>query len=269
MWPDKFKLDDAHWLSDAHLNYNYKGSTPRLLVDTKIFQGGFFDAPVWANEEPNTGIFPFETRFARGACPYRKGYRAKPPGRPFDMVFSDTVIGDFLGAPKFGTINLDHLVFNTKQSHTLSNDLSSCTDFYLRQALTDACYTDNLLSLDLNLMTKFRAEMETTFGEVVSPAIDLMQDMWALSSFSNQRSIHWQTAAVSTNKAGLRRKMLNKFTVHPKTRQMLTYSSFTSDSVFGRLPAQFLKGLCIICDIYTISYDISILVSINIYIMFI
>ena len=42
MWPDKFKDDDAHWLSDAHKNYNYKGSTPRLLIDTKIFQGGFF-----------------------------------------------------------------------------------------------------------------------------------------------------------------------------------------------------------------------------------
>ena len=243
LWPDKFKVEDEHWLSDAHLKYNYKGSTPRLLVDTKIFKGGFFDATVWPNEDPDTGVFPFNTRFARGACPYRKGYRAKPPGRPFDMVFSDPVIGDFLGAPKFGTVHLDHQVFNTKQSHSLSSDLSSCCDFYMRQALTDACYTDNLLSLGLQLMSKFRDEMLKDFDVVISPAIDFMQDMWALSSFSNQRSIHNMTAAVTANRAGLRRKLLNKFKVHPKTRQLLTYSSFTGDSVFGRLPESFLKGL--------------------------
>ena len=98
MWPEKFKPEDDHWLSEAHLNFNYKGSTPRLIIDTKIFQGGFLDATIWTNEDPDTGMFPFETRFPRGACPYRKGYRAKPPGRPFDMVFSDPVIGDFLGA---------------------------------------------------------------------------------------------------------------------------------------------------------------------------
>ena len=159
------------------------------------------------------------------------------------MVFSDTVIGDFLGAPKFGAINLDHSVFNTKQSFSLSNDLSACCDYYMRQAITDACYTDNMLTIGLQFMSKFRLEMEENFGEVISPALDLMQDLWALNSFSNQRTIHYLTAAVAANKASLRRKVLNKFTVHAKTRQMLTFSSFTSGSVFGRLPAQFLKVL--------------------------
>ena len=118
----------------------------------------------------------------------------------------------------------------------------------MSQALLDACYTDNLLSIGLYLMFKFRAEMESTFGEVISPAIDLMQDRWALSSFSShlitetcRRAFLWQSAAVTTNKAGLRRKLLNKFSVHPKTRQRLTYSSFTSDNVFGRLPECFLE----------------------------
>ena len=48
-------------------------------------------------------------------------------------------------------------------------------------------------------------------------------------------------AAITANKSGLRKKVLGKFNVHPKTRQMLMYSAFTSDSVFGHLPKKFLK----------------------------
>ena len=138
---------------------------------------------------------------------------------------------------------LDLSVFNSKQDMKLTSDLSACSDFYMRQALTDACYTDQMLTTALQYMPKFRYEMEENFGELVSPAVDFMKDLWALTQFSNQRCIHYLTAALTANKAGLRRKVLNKFTVHPKTRQMLTYSAFTSESVFGHLPAQFLTVL--------------------------
>ena len=85
--------------------------------------------------------------------------------------------------------------------------------------------------------------MAESFGAEVTPAMELMKDLWALSSFSSQRSIHWQTAGVTTNKAALRRKLLNKFSVHPKTRQMLSFSSFTNEGIFGRLPESFMKSL--------------------------
>ena len=68
-WPEKFKVEDSQWLSEAHMHFKYKGSTPRFIVDTKIFLSSFFDAPVWTNEAPNTGIFPFDTRFPRGPTP--------------------------------------------------------------------------------------------------------------------------------------------------------------------------------------------------------
>ena len=159
------------------------------------------------------------------------------------MVFDDQIIGDFLAAPKFGSLNLDHTIFNTKHAHSFSSDLAACTDFYQRQSILEACYTDNLINIGLNYMDKFAADFLESFGADVTPAMDLMKDLWTLSSFSSQRSIHWQTAGVTTNKAALRRKLLNKFSIHPKTRQMLSLSSFTNEGIFGRLPESFMKSL--------------------------
>ena len=85
-WPQKFQVDDNQWLSEAHMHFGYKGSTPRFIVDPVIFHGTYLDTPIWPNEEKNTGIFPFTTRFPRGPIPYRHGYRMKPTGRPFDRV---------------------------------------------------------------------------------------------------------------------------------------------------------------------------------------
>ena len=132
-------------------------------------------------------------------------------------------------------------MFHTRQEVKLTSDLSASCDLYMKQGLTDACYSDELLTTALQFMPKFRQEMDDHFGEFTSPAVGFIQYMFGLIQFSNQRCIHNMVAAITANKSGMREKVLGKFTVPPKTRQMLKYSSFTSESVFGHLPKKFLE----------------------------
>ena len=78
-FPHKFQVDDDKWLSEAHIHFGYKSSTPRFIINPVFFNGSYLDTPVWPNEELNTGIFPFSTRFPRGPIPPRHGYCMKPP----------------------------------------------------------------------------------------------------------------------------------------------------------------------------------------------
>ena len=41
-WPDKFKVEDSQWLSEAHMHFKYKGSTPPVLSRYEDFSGLFF-----------------------------------------------------------------------------------------------------------------------------------------------------------------------------------------------------------------------------------
>ena len=89
LFPEKFMIDDNKYFTEAHKHFGFSASTPRLIIDPVLLHGSYFDTPVWDNEAPNTGIFPFSTRFPRGVIPYRHGYRMKPPGRPFDIVMDE------------------------------------------------------------------------------------------------------------------------------------------------------------------------------------
>ena len=84
--------------------------------------------------------------------------------------------------------------------------------------------------------------MEDHYDGFTSNAIDFLQDILGLIQFSNQRAIHNVIAALTANKTGMREKVLARFDVPPKTRQMLKFSAFTSESVFGNLPKAFLAN---------------------------
>ena len=164
----------------------------------------------------------------------------KPPGRPFDIEFRDPVIKAFLGAPKISVATLDSTVFFTRQEVRLTSDQSVNSDHFMRQGLTDAFYSEKLLTIAMQFIPKFRKEMEDHYEGFTSNAVDFLQDILGLIQFSNQRAIHNVIAALTANKTGMREKVLSRFDVPPKTRQMLKYSAFTSQSVFGELPQAFL-----------------------------
>ena len=157
-----------------------------------------------------------------------------------DIVFRDPVIKAFLGAPKIGVATLDETVFFTRQEVRLTSDQSVNSDLFMRQGLTDAFYTEELLTIAMQFIPKFRKEMEDHYDGFTSNVVDFLQDILGLIQFSNQRSIHNNIAALTANKAGMREKVLARFDVPPKTRQILKYSAFTSESVFGKLPKVFL-----------------------------
>ena len=94
-------------MTEAHRGFGFRASTPHRIIDPVLLHGSYFDTPVWDNDAPNTGIFPFATRFPRGVMPYHHGYRMIPPGRPFDIVVRGPVIKAFLGTPKIGAVMLD------------------------------------------------------------------------------------------------------------------------------------------------------------------
>ena len=98
-------------MTEDHIKFGFGPSTPYHIIDPVLLHGSYFDTPVWDNNAPNTGFFPFATRFPRGVMPYHHGYRMIPPGRPFDIVFRGPVIKAFLGASKIGVVTLDVTVF--------------------------------------------------------------------------------------------------------------------------------------------------------------
>ena len=96
MYPDSFNLSNGVKLTLAHEHYNFSASTPKLIIDPSLTPGSFWDTPVWPGEPDNsTGVWPFQTRFPRGAHPYRAGYALRPPGRPIDIFIKDKVLRDF------------------------------------------------------------------------------------------------------------------------------------------------------------------------------
>ena len=164
----------------------------------------------------------------------------KPPGRPFDIEFKDPVLKAFLGAPKISSATLDATVFYTRQEVKLSGDQSVNSDYFMRQGLTDAFYSDELLTAAMQFIPKFRQEMEDHYDHFTSGAVDFLQDILGLIAFSNQRTIHNNVAALIANRTGMREKVMSRFDVPPKMRQMLKNSSFTSVGVFSEFPQSFL-----------------------------
>ena len=91
----------------------------------------------------------------------------------------------------------------------------------------------------MQFIPKFRQEMEDHYDHFTSGAVDFLQDILGLIAFSNQRTIHNNVAALIANRTGMREKVLSRFDLPPKTRQMKS-SAFTSVGVFGELPQAFL-----------------------------
>ena len=92
----------------------------------------------------------------------------------------------------------------------------------------------------MQFIPKFRAEMNELYDKLTSGAMDFLEDILGLISFSNQRAIHNNVAALVANRTAMRDQVMSRLEVPPKTRQMLKNSSFTSVGVFGELPQSFL-----------------------------
>ena len=240
-FPSDFKHDDSSWQTAAQEHFGISMATPRMVVKAKLLHGSYLDTPARQGEDPNTGMFPDDTKFPKGKIPFRHGYSMKPQGRPFDFVFENKILNDFLTGPKLNSVSLDESVFLTRQDIKLASDLSANTDFFLRNMITDALYANQLLDMLLRFMAQFkqglRERCEETFTD---PAVEFVNDMIALCQFSVQRSVHHGISALTSNKSAMRERILNKFIVPAKTRKMLKLSSLTSPSVFGKLPKEFM-----------------------------
>ena len=243
MYPDSFNLSNGVKLTLAHEHYNFNASTPKLIIDPSLTPGSFLDTPVWAGEADNsTGVWPFQTRFPRGAHPYRAGYTLRPPGRPIDIFIKDKVLRDFLLAPKISSASLDSVVYHENQSFPLTGDHKVNTDHFLRQGLLEAFYADKLINIGMETMKNMSAELDIILQghPMAGEAVSFITDLFGLISFSNMRYIHNSTAAIIANKTALRQQIMNKLIVPPKTAQMLKNSSFICKGLFGDLPQSFL-----------------------------
>ena len=235
-FPNKFNVADQIYYSEAHRLFGYSASTPRFIIDPIMTKGSFLDTPVWSGEAANTGIWPLQTRFPRGVLPYKSGFRLKPPGRPFDIDIKDAVLKAFLEAPKISEANLDATVFYSSQTIKLSGYQFVNTDYFLRQGMIDTFYTEELVNCAMQFTSKVRDELREMFGYFTSEAVDFLEKILGLISFSNQRATHNNVAALVANRTAMRQQVMSRLQVPPKTAQMLKNSSFTSEGVFGELP---------------------------------
>ena len=181
-----------------------------------------------------------QTRFARGAAPYRTGYALKPPGRPIDILFKNEVLRNFLLAPKISNAGLDSAVYHQSQTFPLTGDHKVNTDWFLRQTMTDAFYSDTIINIAMETMPRVAEEMAGQKSPLVDFVVTFITDLLGIVSFSNMRVIHNSLAALIANKTALRQQILNKLKVPAKTAQFLKNSNFICEGVFGPLPQSFL-----------------------------
>ena len=179
------------------------------------------DTPLWPNEAANTGIWPLHTRFPRGVLPYKTGFTLKPPGRPFDIVIKDDNLRALLMAPKINEANLDATIYYSSQSIKLSGFQFVNTDYFQRQGLLDGLYTEDLISCAMQFIPRVGEELTQMYGEFTTDALDFLEKLMRLLSFSNQRAAHNNIAAFVANKLGIRAHVMSKLQVPPKTAQML------------------------------------------------
>ena len=59
------------------------------------------------------------------------------------------------------------------------------------------------------------------FGEFTSEAVDFLEKILGLISFSNQRATHNNVAALVANRTAMRQQVMSRLQVPPKTAQML------------------------------------------------
>ena len=88
-------------------------------------------------------------------------------------------------------------------------------------------------------------------GDFTTDAMDFLEKLMRLLSFSNQRATHNNIAAFVANKSGIRSHVMSKLQVPPKTAQMLKNSSFTCEGVFGELPQAFLNKFSSVRPIFS------------------
>ena len=96
------------------------------------------------------------------------------------------------------------------------------------------------MNCSIELVPLLKTKLVEIVPDLDESFLDLLLKLLSMVSLSNQRTYHGLTAAIVSNKFGLRNHILNKFDAPHTTAEVLKGSNFASDEVFGDLPRWFL-----------------------------
>ena len=134
--------------------------------------------------------------FPKGTNPYAKDMLNRPPARPAEMCIVDPNLKRLLMAPKIKNANLNTSVFKTTSATKLSGTAFVNVDYFMRKALLDAYYTDELLNNAIEFVPLLRTKLLKDNPDLDQSSLDLMYILVSMISLSNQRTYHGLTAAI-------------------------------------------------------------------------
>ena len=117
-------------------------------------------------------------------------------------------------------------------------------DYFLRNCLYDAFFTEELLGCALEIVPMLKAELQADYPGMDKSSLDFLLKLLSLISLSNQKSFHGQITAFVANKSGLRKFVLSKFQVPATMAEVLRGTDFAAEGIFGEIP----KGFLDFCD---------------------
>ena len=241
--PEKFNIDNRESAHIAQRGLTMNSKKPQFKINP-VIEGSWLDPP--KEQDSDIGNWPEHTVFPKGTTPYPKDFPSslRPPSRPTDFYVEDPNLRRLLMGPKIKEAKLNPSVFKDPTPIKLSGTAFVNSDFFARKALLDAFYSDQLLNCALEIIPKFKANLDEVLDETdtkVDDFLDLFKKLLSMVSFSNQRAYHGLIAAIVANKFGMRNYILNKFETNTHTSDFLRRSNYTTDDVFGEFPRWYLE----------------------------
>ena len=233
LFPELFHLVDE---SVPYYETKSDPATPLLILDPDLNRSWL--RPPGPSPDDTVGYWPSKTcklpPTRRSLFP--PNIKSSPLGRaPFYHVADDRLRKTLDGTSQLDKVPLDLRVFDVTDV-SVRNTPQASLDILLRKALLE-CYTaDAYLQIMLDLTECVRGASQTVSQ---LEALELLPGVVRQAAMANARSAQSLSAGYVGNIVALRDEVIGRFSVPPRTKEVLRGGDFTGDSLFAPLPESY------------------------------
>ena len=149
-----------------------------LLMIKPILKGTWLDPPKYLTSD--TGVWPGNIVFPKGTNPYVKDFVNRPPARSFDTLLVNPRLKKLLSASKIKFANLNTSVFKVNFPTKLSGTSYVNVDYFLRNCLYDAFFTEELLGCALEIVPMLKAQLQADYPGMDKYSLDFLLKLLSL-----------------------------------------------------------------------------------------
>ena len=166
-----------------------------------------------------------------------------PSAIPFEFECSN--IDKFLSAKTIihaNKVRLDERVFNPPECTVSPKENAHTIDSLLRGAISENALCDKFIMSVKDEVVKW-ADPDICDNVDIKQKYKILVESLKLASISSLRAKQYTTAAFTSNKMGLRQKILDRCTGHNYSKDLLKRTSLASSGLFGPVPESFISKL--------------------------